>query len=321
MLVNSHGRIPGYVASQAESVRDIGWDVMFGYVPTPRSPSRFLSSLRRLKQDVAQHKETIVHAQYGSGSALIASCVKGCRPLVISFCGSDLLGTNMPGWRWRIRDRISRYMGVFAAYRASAIIVKSANLLDALPRPLHKKALILPNGVDLNRFRPLDRNECRTRLGWPTDQRIILFNAQWHAGPSTKNPGLAHQAVELGRNKHADWSLFMMSNVTPEQVVLMMNAADCLLMTSLHEGSANVVKEAMACNLPVISVPCGDVPQRLEKVWPSAVCGYDAPLLADGLKSVFQAGVRSNGRAELIRQGLTRDSIAQQLIALYAAVK
>ena len=101
----------------------------------------------------------------------------------------------------------------------------------------------------------------------------------------------------------------------------MLNAADCLLVTSLHEGSPNIVKEAMACNLPVVSVPCGDVVERLKATQPGMVCPYDASALACGMAVVLGEGHRSNGREQLVAQGLTLLRVAEQLIQLYRSVQ
>jgi glycosyltransferase involved in cell wall biosynthesis len=101
----------------------------------------------------------------------------------------------------------------------------------------------------------------------------------------------------------------------------MLNAADCLLVTSLHEGSPNIVKEAMACNLPVVSVPCGDVVERLEKTYPGSIRPYDAAALAGAIYEVLKTGRRSNGREQIVIQGLTLAKIAERLVQIYRHVQ
>src|SRR5207248_2675126 len=75
-----------------------------------------------------------------------------------------------------------------------------------------------------------------------------------------------------------------------------MNAADVLLLTSISEGSPTVVKEAMACNLPVVTVPVGDVRERLAGVAHCHVVEPGPEPLADALENVLSSGARSNGR-------------------------
>jgi teichuronic acid biosynthesis glycosyltransferase TuaC len=315
--------IPTYIESQAASLRAVGWEVVYGYFETPRSFKQLLSTFRDLKDQLTRRQVDVVHAQYGSGSAAIAACIRGSVPLVISFCGSDLLGCNVPKFWWRLRDAGTKRLGVVAAYFAEAVIVKSRNLLDTLPTRLRAKATILPNGVDLRIFRPFGRQECRSLLNWHPDKPIVLFNGQKRATSyaNTKNLELAYDAIEQLKKRIPSVTLEVMSGATPTEVVQMMNAADCLLLTSLHEGSANIVKEAMACNLPVVSVNCGDVAERLRACAPSSVCAYEPSKLAAGIESVLNTGHRSNGRARLIEQMLTTEDVARRLIDIYSGVQ
>src|SRR5207248_489562 len=64
-------------------------------------------------------------------------------------------------------------------------------------------------------------------------------------------------------------------SVLPELIPSYLNAADCLALASLREGSPNVVKESLACNLPVVATDVGDVAERLEQVRPSRVVTRD----------------------------------------------
>jgi glycosyltransferase involved in cell wall biosynthesis len=236
---------------------------------------------------------------------------------VASFCGDDLLGTPAQGIYWRVRERFARWIGLCGAQRAAALIVKSNNLLQALPARMRDKAVVLPNGVDTSWFRPMPRTLCRASLGWNTQSRVVLFNASRNEDQQRKNPELAHAAIHLLSESVPGVSLVMLSNVSHEEVRLMLNAADCLLVTSLHEGSPNIVKEAMACNLPVVSVPCGDVSERLKEVHPGSIRPYDPRALADGIQEVLAAGCHSNGRDQLIAQGLTATKVAKHLIDIY----
>jgi glycosyltransferase involved in cell wall biosynthesis len=212
-------------------------------------------------------------------------------------------------------------IGLAAAYRATVIIVKSRNLLEALPGSLKRKALVLPNGVDLSWFKPLDKFESRVKLGWPRDARVVLFNASDQGNQHVKNVPLARAAVDLLLQTVPAAVLQQMSGASPEEVRWMLNAADCLLVTSLHEGSPNIVKEAMACNLPVVSVPCGDVPERLSGTWPGRICPYDAHILAGAIEEVFKSGSRSNGREQLVVQGLSTTTVAMRLTRIYSRIQ
>jgi teichuronic acid biosynthesis glycosyltransferase TuaC len=96
---------------------------------------------------------------------------------------------------------------------------------------------------------------------------------------------------------------------------LLMNAADCLLLTSSIEGSPNVVKEALMCNLPVIATPAGDVKELLEGVAPSSICDAFESAVSAALLACLQNPRRSNGRE--MAAHLDASVVAGSLLSLY----
>jgi glycosyltransferase involved in cell wall biosynthesis len=311
-----------FVKSQADSLRAAKCEVFLTIVDDRTSVRGILRNVQRIKAEVARFKPGLIHAQYGSVTAAVANLIKGSLPLVVSFCGDDLLGTPQPGVGWRVREAGARFMGLWAAEHAAAIIIKSNNLRQALPASMRLKTNVLPNGVDTSLFKPMVRDECRDKLGWNRHSKIVLFNGSEDDNQNSKNPALARATVDLLARAVPDVSLHVLSNTNHTEVPLIMNAADCLLVTSLHEGSPNIVKEAMACNLPVVSVPCGDVAERLRMTHPGSVCRpYGASVLADGIQDVLNSATRSNGREQLIAQGLTTAKVAERLIQIYREIQ
>jgi teichuronic acid biosynthesis glycosyltransferase TuaC len=325
MVVNGTVRdgepqFPTFIRTQAEALRNAGCEIFVSVLDDRTSIRGVLRNVRRLKTEIAVAQPQIVHAQYGSVTAAVARLIKGQLPLVVSFCGDDLLGTPQPEFYWRVRELCARSLGLWAASRATALIVKSRNLLEALPDTLKERAAILCNGVNTNWFKPMDQEKCRSELGWSNESKVVLFNASHNEDRAGKNPSLASETVSLLAHSLPSVRLHMISNVSSSEVRLTMNAADCLLVTSLHEGSPNIVKEAMACNLPVVSVPCGDVAERLQSTYPGGVASYDAAALARMITKVFEAGYRSNGREQLIAQRLTAADATESLMKVYRNV-
>ena len=306
-----------FIEAQAEGLRAGGHLVVLGALEERTSPRGVVRNIRRLRREVDDSGAMVVHAQYGTVTAAVGAMVAQGRPLVVSFCGDDLLGTPNPGLRWRVREAISRRIGLAGGWRAARVIEKSDSLEDALPRRLRKRAVVLPNGVDIDVFAERDKAQCRRELGWSSDDRVVVFNASNSTNQTVKNLPLAQEVIARCTQEGKGPRLHLISGVSHATIPVLLNAADCLLVTSLHEGSPNIVKEAMACNLPVVSVPCGDVAQRVGPTQPGCVASYDAAHLAIALQEVLQHGGRSDGRIHLQAQGLTTHQECETLTCLY----
>ena len=272
----------------------------------------YLAAMPRVRE--MARKVDLVHAHYGFCG--LSARAQHDRPLVVSFMGSDLLGTFHPFGIPKVVGRLGVSACRWLAPRSDAVIVKSAHMASTIPNvPSH----IVPNGVNLDHFRPLDQQESRNTLGWNVDATHILFPGD--PGNPRKNYRLAKKVVDHASKKLGrPLTLNTLWGVAPDQVPLYMNASDAMLMMSLREGSPNVVKEAMACDLPVVSVPVGDTTELLDGVAGSHVCSYDASELGDALTHVLADGVVSTGRSAMISKGLDLDGVAQKVINIYKSV-
>lgn len=263
----------------------------------------------------------LIHAQYGAMTSFIAFLGKKDRPLVVSFGGSDLLGSAGRGLKWTLRNWITRQLGLLAASRSSKIIVKAEHLMKLLPGGLRRKAIIIPNGVNLDIFYPRDKNEARAKLGWDFEQYYVLFTPSKANNVIVKNLVLAKEVIEIVQEQLPSTKLELILDKSPVEVAEMMAAADCFLMTSKHEGSPNVIKEAMACDLPVVTVNVGDVHARLSSVKNCYVVNsYDANMLAAKLLEVLRRNQRSDGSEALRNQQLTAEEIRDKILTIYNEV-
>ena len=151
--------------------------------------------------------------------------------------------------------------------------------------------------------------------------KVVLFTPGRANNYIVKNYELAQEVMNCVSEVFPSVRLELIVNKAPEEVAMLMNAADCLLLTSLHEGSPNVVKEAMACNLPVVTVAAGDVVERLEFVQPSIVVNSRAASdLARTVIQILNDPTRSNGVLEINRQGLSREAVAEKILEIYNRV-
>jgi glycosyltransferase involved in cell wall biosynthesis len=169
-----------------------------------------------------------------------------------------------------------------------------------LDRPCH----VVPHGVDLDRFEPMPRETARREVDWEDEERVVFF--PYATNRPVKNYPLAERvATTVDRRLDDDVAIKTVSGVPHERMVYYYNAADALLLTSRREGSPNSVKEAMACDLPVVGTDVGDLRDRLDGVTPSAVCSSEAELV-DRLATVLERGRRSNGREQVRELGFER---------------
>ncbi|MEX0967271.1 MAG: glycosyltransferase family 4 protein [Bacteroidia bacterium] len=307
-----------FIKSELLAVKGAGVLYEIFYLTIRNSLTYLFYSRKLLKNHIQKFQPNLIHAQYGSVTSFLVMLCKPRMPWVVTFGGNDMLGHPYPGLRWRIREQIALWMSRTSATKATGIICVSKKIYERLPDGVKEKAMVLTRGVNISIFKP-DGNEEKSN----NKKITILFNQSKEAALE-KNLPLAEKAVaalrELYPDVHQQTELVVVMGKPVETLVAMMNAADVLLVTSTQEGSPNIVKEAMACNLPVVSVDCGDVAERLQGVSPSAVVPHDAMALAQAIFRVVQAGGRSNGRSELIRQGLDAQTVAHRLLAFYRKI-
>jgi glycosyltransferase involved in cell wall biosynthesis len=306
------------VEQQVQSLRKLGIEVEVLHLDRGGNGRRVYRKLpRELRRAVERGQPALVHVTYGGVMAFLATRAVRDRPVLVYFRGSDLLGSSADALPRRLTINLGVRASRRAALRASGVMVDSENLRAALPQGAAEgKVWVVPSGIDLGRFRPLDRDECRARLGWEPGRRHMLFPAP--ASRPEKRYGLAEAAVARLRATGSEVDLHELDGIAHTDVPTWINASDVVLLTSTHEGSPNVIKEALACNVPIVSVDVGDVRQRLASVPGCFVAAPTAEDLAEKLSLVLSAGGRVDGRPTLADISLERT--AERLREIYQTV-
>ncbi|ELZ07865.1 MULTISPECIES: glycosyltransferase [Natrialba] len=263
---------------------------------TSRSPLEYLKFFPSVLREAGNGYD-LIHAHYGLTAPMALAQVR--KPVILSLWGSDIYGPVEP---------VSRA----CAPLCDELVVMSEEMRTYLDRD----CTVIPDGVDLEKFRPSPQRRARETVDWDDDAHHVLF--PYTPEREVKNYPRARRIVNAVNGLvDRPVRLHTVYDADHDEIPDYMNAADALLLTSHSEGSPNSVKEAMACNLPVVAVDVGDVRERLEDVSPSCVATSDEALI-DGLRDTLERGDRSNGREAA--QEISVDRTAERWLDVYEQV-
>ena len=306
----AHPEWASFIVKQVEGLIKTGINVEVFSFRGRKNPINYFTAWRRLQKLLRSKKFDLIHAQFGQSGILTFSSK---LPWVVTFHGSDLEGYVSKNGNYTVGGKLLNRISRFVSKRAKEVILVSRSLARCLPAglPYH----VIPCGIDLDFFHPVAQSEARKKLGLSAQKRIILF-----VSPQipVKRFDLAQKAVDLIKDRF-DTELITLSGVSPDSMRLYLNAADVLLLTSKHEGSPTILKEALACNLPVVAIRAGDIEERIKNLEGCIICQDDSALtISKALTSVLSVPKRIHGRDRVSHLGL--DSIEQNIAAVYRKV-
>lgn len=288
-----------FVWQQEQQLRELGHTVDVVNILGFRSKLNYLKGAVEVLQKTNRVNYDIVHAHYGL--SVFPAWFRLQPPLVITMHGSDVLGTGLQSLVSRVIWRL-----------ADTVIVVSEEMRKRVP------GVVIPCGVDLNVFRPYDRDEARCRLGWPKDKYLILF--PFDGTRPVKRYDLAKAAVEQVVQAGVDAELVTACSVENREMPWYYSAADAMILCSDREGSPTSVKEALACNLPVVATDVGDVKEILRGVEGTRICKQEVSEIARNLREVagLSRSGRFEGRAAMVRYD--QADTLQKVIGVYEDV-
>jgi glycosyltransferase involved in cell wall biosynthesis len=298
-----------FVRRQAAAIKKTHISYREFWLASRTSPFLLISELKRFRRELFKFCPDLIHAQFGSVTAAFCALASQ-KPLVVTFRGSDLNPCSGVPW---VRSAAGRLMSQFAALRARQIICVSHRLREKL---WWKRdcVTVVPSGVDRTVFYPRPKEQARADLGWRNEDRVVLFNTGENS--HVKRLDLALLALEFAGKICGKIKLVTLDgDVDPDLIPAYMNASDCLLLTSDYEGSPNIVKEAIACDLPVVAVNVGDVCERLNRVQPSRVVSRNPVEIGKALAEILISEKRSNGHQ--ISEELSLDKLATRILEVY----
>lgn len=294
------GRFAPFIVEQVESLEKLGCTTSFCGLQG-KGLQGYLKNLPLLKQKIKEFCPDVIHAHYGL-SGLLANLQRRV-PVVTTYHGSD------------INDKkVLRFSKVAMRLSAWNVFVSRKTLKIASPK---KKYTLLPCGIDLSDLQLTEKAEARIKMKLQAARKYILFAGAFDV--EVKNAPLAKDAVALLQNDQTE--LIELKGYTREEVTLLMCAADAFLLTSFMEGSPQVIKEAMACGCPIVSVDVGDVRERMAGVEGCYVANSREPEeLAGLLQRAMSFEGRTKGYEKIVADGLNNRHVAKQLIEIYERV-
>ena len=312
------GRFAPFITEQVEVLKQLGCEVdYFGL--QGRGIKGYVQNLPSLRQRIKAFQPDVIHAHYGL-SGLFANLQRSVR-VVTTYHGSDV-NDNKAFQFSKMAMKLSAW-NIFVSRKTLEIAKSKTHLLSLRGGTTKqsrqgswKKYTLLPCGIDLSELQLTEKAEARQRMKFSHDKKIVLFAGAFDN--AVKNVGLAKEAVTL---LDEDVELLELKGYSRDEVTLMMCAADVFLMTSFSEGSPQVIKEAMACGCPIVSVDVGDVKERMEGVEGCYVSETRSPqALAELLHKAMSFQGKTQGRRRVMSDGLENKMVAQQLMGIYERV-
>lgn len=298
ILIVANGKfeegLPTHVNEQIEALVQEGIQIdIFGI--SKKGFFGYLVENLRLRKKIKAFRPDLIHAHYGL-SGLCANLQRHI-PVVTTYHGSDI---HTGGWVLK-SSRL--------AMQLSAYNIFVGNKLFEMSGYNHENYMILPCGIDLNVIESIPREEAmkKTKFNKP----FVLFAGAYDR--PVKNVELAKKAMESIPNTE----LVELDGYNRDEVTALMNATSCLLMTSFNEGSPMVIKEAMACGTPIVTVDVGDVKNVIGETLGCYIADYDATDVANKVQKAMAFKGKTNGRIRIEEIGLSNERIAKKLIQLY----
>lgn len=263
----------------------------------------YLSNFQRLKRQIKAQKFDVIHAHFGL-AGLLANLQRSV-PVICTFHGSDI---NI------LKNRIVSALATILSRQT--IFVSDKLYRKAI---FKKNKNIIPCGVDFEIFKPLNKELAKQRMNLNSSKNYILFSSSF--SNKIKNYQLLKEARGLLKNRNIE--ILELKGYSREEVALLLNAADICVMTSFSEGSPQFIKEALACNCPIVSTNVGDVQEVFGNTKGCYITTYEVDDVIVKIKLALDFADtigKTQGRKRIIELGLVSESVAKRVAEVYRKV-
>lgn len=295
-----------FVEEQVLSLRKAGVEVDVMAFEGGRSFRNYLRAGFDLRNHLKRNRYDLIHAHYGLVG--LPACMQFRCPVVLTYHGSDILGEVGPDGNYTFGGKLKVLLCKALGYMVAERII----VAEALRTKLWSATLI-PMGVDMDLFRPISRQDARQQLDFDQNSKLVMFVA--NPANRRKQFDIARAATDRLAAIDPSIEIVPVYNVAHDLVPVYMNAGNVLVLTSDHEASPCVIKEALACNLPIVSVDVGDVKERIAGIDGCYLCERTIDDIAAKLRLALAFDRQTTGR-DKVRE-LSMEDTARRTIAVF----
>jgi len=310
-----------FVKEQVESLRKQGIFVDIFFINGRDNRLNYFLAVPRLIKKLRLGRYELVHAHhtYCIYAFWVARLSLGLKmPLILTLHEAEAL--KPPEVILRDTDAVSKLVyskriKKWAARRTDFLIPVCKDLTEVLN--FRGKSRVVPPGVDLQLFQPMNKQRCREKLNLPKDRKIVFFPGDVKNPKRRTQKGfdiLQRAFTVLPRDNVL---LTTGGNISHQDMPLYLSASDVVVQTSNFEASPMVIKEAMGCNIPIVSTDVGDTKKVVGDTEGCFICERDPEDIALKIEAALDYGRNTEGRTRIIELGLDLQQVSRTIISIY----
>ncbi len=317
---------------------------------------------------IKQLSPDIINIHWSCGYVQIESMAKFAKPLVWTFhdmwaftggcqyssdcdrylnsCGACIQlhsskEQDLSRWVWRRKAKAWKQLNF-------TIVTPSVWLADCARKSSLFKNFpikVIPNGIDIQRYKPIKQEIARQWLNLPQNKQLILFGAE-----STRNPRKGFHLLksalqnlsQAGQKDNLELVVFGASQLDEQSnlgfkchylgnfnddvsLALLYAAADVFVAPSVQDNLPNTVMEALACGTPCVAFDIGGMPDMIEHLLNGYLAKpFEVESLAAGIAWVLSDSDRSSHLRQRAREKVEKEFSlelqAQRYSKLFAEV-
>jgi len=304
-----------FVKDQVDALQREGIKVDVLFINARRNKLSYTSGVIQFIRRCHRNTYDLIHAQHTFCAAI--ALLQRKIPVILTFHEGEASATL----KMRLREMIHKpHKFLVYSFNLKKLIIKLVDEVIFVARRYKyvfgtNKGVVIPCGIDFSLFRPVPAKLVRSKLCLSNGRKIVLFPSS----PKVigKRFDMAKEAVRIVKNRGVGVELISLNNIPHEEVPLYMNTSDVMLFTSDYEASPMVIKEAMACNVPIVSTDVGDTKEIMENTEGCFICERDPEDIALKIKMALDYGRRTEGRERIVELGLELQQITRKIINIY----